>query len=85
LDFNKRVLEEAIDERNALLERFKFLSIFSSNLDELFMVRVAGQLDQVKAGFNRPENKAGLMPKEQLAALSTITYKLIDKQDDVYI
>ncbi|WP_142294779.1 RNA degradosome polyphosphate kinase [Priestia aryabhattai] len=85
LDFNKRVLEEAIDERNALLERFKFLSIFSSNLDEFFMVRVAGLLDQVKAGFNRPENKAGLTPKEQLAAISTITHNLIDKQDDVYL
>ncbi|MFP7736717.1 RNA degradosome polyphosphate kinase [Priestia aryabhattai] len=85
LDFNKRVLEEAIDERNALLERFKFLSIFSSNLDEFFMVRVAGLLDQVKAGFNRPENKTGLTPKEQLAAISDITHMLVDKQDDVYI
>ena len=66
LDFNKRVLEEAIDDRNALLERYKFLAIFSSNLDEFFMVRVAGLLDQVKAGFNRPENKAGLTPAEQL-------------------
>ncbi|MCY8235464.1 RNA degradosome polyphosphate kinase [Priestia endophytica] len=85
LDFNKRVLEEAIDNRNALLERYKFLSIFSSNLDEFFMVRVAGLLDQVKAGFNRPENKAGLTPKEQLSAISEITHSLVDKQDDIYI
>ncbi|MBE5102236.1 RNA degradosome polyphosphate kinase [Priestia aryabhattai] len=85
LDFNKRVLEEAMDDRNALLDRYKFLSIFSSNLDEFFMVRVAGLLDQVKAGFNRPENKAGLTPKEQLAAISEITHTLVDKQDDVYI
>jgi len=85
LDFNKRVLEEAMDERNALLERYKFLSIFSSNLDEFFMVRVAGLLDQVKAGFNLPENKAGLTPKEQLNAISEITHTLVDKQDDVYI
>ncbi|MGW9019424.1 RNA degradosome polyphosphate kinase [Priestia megaterium] len=85
LDFNKRVLEEAMDERNALLERYKFLSIFSSNLDEFFMVRVAGLLDQVKAGYNRPENKAGLTPKEQLAAISEIAHTLVDKQDDVYI
>lgn len=85
LAFNKRVLEEAKDANNALLERYKFLSIFSSNLDEFFMVRVAGLLDQVKAGFNRPENKAGLTPKEQLAAISEITHKLVEKQDDIYI
>jgi polyphosphate kinase len=84
LAFNKRVLEEATDTENALLERYKFLSIFSSNLDEFFMVRVAGLLDQVKAGYNRPENKAGLTPKEQLAAISEITHTLVEKQDDIY-
>lgn len=85
LDFNYRVLEEALDKRNALLERFKFLSIFSSNLDEFFMVRVAGLLDQVKAGYNRPENKAGLTPKEQLSAISKLTHTLVKKQDHAYL
>ncbi|MFE5430825.1 RNA degradosome polyphosphate kinase [Peribacillus simplex] len=85
LDFNQRVLEEAMDDRNALLERYKFLAIFSSNLDEFFMVRVAGLLDQVKAGFNSPENKAGLTPKEQLGAISEITHALVDKQDYIYL
>ncbi|MDQ1004963.1 polyphosphate kinase [Neobacillus niacini] len=85
LDFNYRVLEEAMDRRNALLERYKFLAIFSSNLDEFFMVRVAGLLDQIKAGFNRPENKAGLTPSEQLAAISKITHQLIAKQDQTYL
>lgn len=85
LNFNLRVLEEAIDERNALLERYKFLAITSSNLDEFFMVRVAGLLDQVRAGFNRPENKAGLTPAEQLDAISKITHTLIEKQDHTYL
>ncbi|MFC3882418.1 RNA degradosome polyphosphate kinase [Bacillus songklensis] len=85
LGFNQRVLQEAMDDRNALLERYKFLAIFSSNLDEFFMVRVAGLLDQVKAGFNRPENKAGLTPKEQLSAISEITHTLVKKQDEVYL
>ncbi|WP_394239049.1 RNA degradosome polyphosphate kinase [Niallia oryzisoli] len=85
LDFNKRVLEEARDDRNPLLEKFKFMAIFSSNLDEFFMVRVAGLLDQVKAGFNRPENKAGLTPAEQLSSISTITHKLIEQHDYTYI
>ena len=84
LDFNSRVLEEAVDDQNALLERYKFLSIFSSNLDEFFMVRVAGLLDQVKAGFNKPENKAGLTPKEQLSAISEKARLLVKSQDKIY-
>lgn len=84
LDFNSRVLEEAEDDSNRLLERYKFLSIFSSNLDEFFMVRVAGLLDQVKANFNKPENKAGLTPKEQLCAISERTHQLVNKQDRIY-
>ncbi len=85
LSFNQRVLEEAIDKRNRLLDRYKFLAIFSSNLDEFFMVRVAGLLDQVKAGFNRPENKAGLTPKEQITAISKIARELIERQDHTYL
>ncbi|WP_088102489.1 RNA degradosome polyphosphate kinase [Halalkalibacter urbisdiaboli] len=84
LAFNERVLEEAIDERNPLLERLKFLAIFSSNLDEFFMVRVAGLKDQVKAGFNRPENKAGLTPKQQLSKISEMNHRLVRLQDNVY-
>ncbi|MGO4887197.1 RNA degradosome polyphosphate kinase [Anaerobacillus sp. MEB173] len=84
LAFNKRVLEEAIDERNPLLERLKFLAIFSSNLDEFFMVRVAGLKDQVKAGFTKPENKAGLTPKQQLSKIALMTHKLVDLQDHYY-
>lgn len=85
LNFNYRVLEEALDDRNALLERLKFMAIFSSNLDEFFMVRVAGLLDQVKAGYNRPENKAGLTPMEQLEAISKVCHGLISEQDETYL
>ena len=69
LDFNYRVLEEAIDPNIPLLEQLKFLAIHSSNLDEFFMVRVAGLKDQVKMNFNEPENKAQLTPKEQLIGI----------------
>ncbi|MFJ5769686.1 RNA degradosome polyphosphate kinase [Psychrobacillus sp. NPDC093180] len=84
LAFNERVLQEAEDDTNPLLERLKFLAIFSSNLDEFFMVRVAGLQDQVRAGFNKPENKAGLTPKEQLAQISAITKNLVDRQMAIY-
>ncbi len=80
LAFNERVLQESWDDENPLLEKMKFLAIFSSNLDEFFMVRVAGLKDQVKAGFNKPENKAGLTPKEQLSAISKENHKLVQMQ-----
>ena len=80
LAFNERVLEEALDYRNPLLERLKFLAIFSSNLDEFFMVRVAGLKDQVRAGYKKPENKAGLTPKQQLMEISHRTHQLVKLQ-----
>ncbi|MFC9538582.1 RNA degradosome polyphosphate kinase [Lysinibacillus sp. NPDC056959] len=84
LAFNERVLEEAEDIDNPLLERLKFLAIFSSNLDEFFMVRVAGLQDQVRAGFHKPENKSGLTPKEQLAKIAERTQALVRRQTEVY-
>ena len=84
LAFNERVLEEAEDINNPLLERLKFLAIFSSNLDEFFMVRVAGLQDQVRAGFLKAENKSGLTPKEQLAKIAERTQALVRRQTEVY-
>lgn len=84
LAFNERVLKEALDKRNPLLERIKFLAIFSSNLDEFFMVRVAGLKDQVKVGFTKPENKAGMTPKQQLANISERTHSLVNLQDETF-
>lgn len=84
LAFNERVLQEAEDIHNPLLERLKFLAIFSSNLDEFFMVRVAGLQDQVRAGFHKPENKSGLTPKEQLTRISERTQSLVARQTEVY-
>ena len=84
LSFNKRVLDEAFDKNNPLIERLKFIAIFSSNLDEFFMVRVAGLKDQVKAGFNKPENKAGMTPKKQLKAIAEKNHVLVERQYEVF-
>jgi len=71
LEFNKRVLEEAQDEGNPILERARFLAIYSSNMDEFFMVRVAGLRQQVAAGVaDTPAD--GLTPAEQLVAIRKI-------------
>ncbi|HEX2524352.1 MAG TPA: RNA degradosome polyphosphate kinase, partial [Terriglobia bacterium] len=76
LEFQYRVLEEAQDERNPLLERVKFLAIVGSNLDEFFMVRVAGLKQQIAAGVH-DSSFDGLTPAAQLAAVRAKASKLI--------
>ncbi len=79
LEFNYRVLEEALDKTNPILERFKFLAITASNMDEFFMVRVAGLTEQHEAGRNRPD-PAGLPPKDQLKAISEAVHDMMSQQ-----
>ena len=81
LEFNARVLEEAVDDSNPLFERVKFLSIFSSNLDEFFMVRVAGLREQA-FGDGAPEDYSpdGLRPIVQLQKIAARTQELVAAQ-----
>jgi len=76
LEFNARVLNEAFDERNPLLERLKFLSIFSTNLDEFYMVRVAGLRRQVAAGVTSSAAD-GLSPQPALDAIERRVRELL--------
>lgn len=79
LKFNGRVLNEARDKSIPLLERLKFLSITSSNLDEFFMVRVASLKDMVHAEYKK-KDMAGMTAIEQLAAINEDTRELVDRQ-----
>jgi polyphosphate kinase len=84
LDFNGRVLFEARDDRNPLLERVKFLAIFASNLDEFFQVRIAGLRQQVEAG--RVARAAdGRTPAEQLAACRARVRELVAEHSEIFV
>ncbi|WP_298615255.1 polyphosphate kinase 1 [uncultured Thermosynechococcus sp.] len=79
LEFNKRVLHEAYDPRTPLLERLKFMAIFSSNLDEFFMVRVAGLKQQVESGIVQG-GADGMPPAEQLQAVRQYLLPIVTEQ-----
>lgn len=78
LEFNSRVLEEAMDTDNPLLERLKFATIVASNLDEFFMVRVAGLKQAVEDGDSKPDN-AGLDPQAQLQQIAAKSHDMVEK------
>ncbi len=79
LDFNERVLELSKEKRFPLMERLKFISIFSNNLDEFFMIRVAGVINQIELGYDK-KDKAGLTPKEVLSSVKDKVELLLKKQ-----
>ena len=81
--FNERVLIQALDERTPLLEQAKFSAIFSNNLDEFFMVRVASLKAQVEAGINK-RSEDGLTPVEQLQAIRENLAPLLRRQQEHY-
>ena len=83
LDFNARVLHEARDERNPLLERAKFLAIFASNLDEFFQVRVSGLMEQVAAGSAKLSSD-GRTAAEQLAVIRDRVRDLVTEQSRLF-
>ncbi|MGJ3252468.1 MAG: polyphosphate kinase 1 [Elainellaceae cyanobacterium] len=81
LEFNRRVLHEALDSRTPLLERLKFMAIFSFNLDEFFMVRVAGLKQQVEAQV-RKLTPDGRTPQQQLDDISNLLHPVIVQQHE---
>lgn len=83
LRFNQRVLEEAADVRVALLERLKFLSIFSSNLDEFFMVRAGSLMDMALVDNKQIDSKSGMTPSEQLNAIYEESARLYKMRDAI--
>lgn len=84
LKFNERVLEEANCDQTPLYERLKFLSIFTSNLDEFYMVRVGSLYDLSLVEADAIDNKSGMTPSQQLDAIFHESIRLYQKKDETY-
>ena len=84
LKFNKRVLEEAVDENNPLLERISFSAIYQSNLDEFFMVRVGSLTDTAITDKNKKDSRTGMTAAQQLDAVFTAVRRLQPGVEDAY-
>lgn len=84
LAFNARVLEEAEDESVPLLERLKFLAIFTSNLDEFFMIRVGSLGDLAAVDDTHIDNKSGMIPSEQLRRIYAAVAPLYERRDKAF-
>lgn len=84
LRFNERVLQEAQDRSVPLLERMKFVSIFTSNLDEFFMIRVGSLYDMASLGEQGVDERSGLNPKEQLSMIYDVVAPLYKERDKTY-
>src|SRR5579862_5738668 len=83
LAFNRRVLEEAEDQGNPLLERLKFLAISASNLDEFFEIRIASMMQQIEDGYNEA-GPDGLTLDEKRGLLANLTHEFVDDQYDCW-
>ncbi len=83
LEFNHRVMMQAVADENPVFERIKFLSIVTSNLDEFFMVRVASIRDQLRAKYDAVD-PSGMTPKQQLIAISERTHELCEMEYSIY-
>ena len=84
LRFNDSVLDEAVDERVPLLERLKFVSIFTSNLDEFFMIRVGSLHDQEALGSTAVDKKSGMTASQQLTAIYAAVRPLYAKRERIF-
>ena len=84
LRFNERVLEEAADPRVPLLERLKFIAIFTSNLDEFYMIRCGSLYDLSLIDKDDIDKRSGMTPDEQLDAIYEMSEKLYVLKDETY-
>ena len=84
VEFNRRVLEEALNPELPLLEKVKFISIFHSNLDEFYMIRISGLKDQVAANVSEPTID-GLTPVAQLQKIEKMLHPMLEQINDLWL